>query len=472
MDYSPPALGTGLVLGDHVVQGVDANAVTWFLRHQTSFSGHWITEAAAMAALRVTRVLQNIAKSGWRAQSTAPQAASTASSSSSFPPGFSFELNEQQKEFQATARKFAREEIIPVAAQYDRSGEYPVPLIKRAWELGLMNGHIPEHCGGLNLGIFDTCLITEEIAYGCTGIQTAIEANSLGQMPVIIAGNEAQQKKYLGRMTEEPLMCAYCVTEPGAGSDVAGLRTRAEKKGNEYIINGQKMWITNGGKANWYFLLARTNPDPKAPTGKAFTGFIVEADSPGVQIGRKEMNMGQRCSDTRGIVFEDVRVPAENVLIGEGAGFKIAMGAFDKTRPPVAAGAVGLAQRALDEATKYALERKTFGKVLAEHQAVSFLLAEMAMKVELARLAYQRAAWEVDSGRRNTYYASIAKAFAGDIANQVASDAVQVFGGNGFNSDYPVEKLMRDAKIYQIYEGTAQIQRLIIAREHLGKYKE
>lgn len=423
-----------------------------------------------MSALRVTRVLQHIAKQGWRAQSTAPHTAVSASASSH--PGYSFELSEQQKEFQATARKFAREEVVPAAAHYDKTGEYPVPLIKRAWELGLMNGHIPESCGGLNLGIFDTCLITEEIAYGCTGIQTAIEANSLGQMPVIIAGNEAQQKKYLGRMTEEPLMCAYCVTEPGAGSDVAGLKTRAEKKGDEYIINGQKMWITNGGKANWYFLLARTNPDPKSSTGKAFTGFIVDADTPGVQPGRKEMNMGQRCSDTRGIVFEDVRVPAENVLIGEGAGFKIAMGAFDKTRPPVAAGAVGLAQRALDEATKYAMERKTFGKVLAEHQAVSFMLAEMAMKVELARLAYQRAAWEVDAGRRNTYYASIAKAFAGDIANQVASDAVQIFGGNGFNSEYPVEKLMRDAKIYQIYEGTAQIQRLIISRELFSKYNK
>ncbi|KAM9327108.1 medium-chain specific acyl-CoA dehydrogenase, mitochondrial [Gastrophryne carolinensis] len=421
-----------------------------------------------MAALRVSRVLQHIAKQGWRAQSTAPNPATA----SSLGTGFNFELTEQQKEFQATARKFAREEIIPVAAHYDKTGEYPVPLIQRAWELGLMNGHIPESCGGLNLGIFDTCLITEEIAYGCTGVQTAIEANSLGQMPVIIAGNEAQKKKYLGRMTEEPLMCAYGVTEPGAGSDVAGIKTRAEKKGNEYILNGQKMWITNGGKANWYFILARTNPDPKAPAGKAFTGFIVDGDSPGIQLGRKEMNMGQRCSDTRGFVLEDVRVPAENVLIGEGAGFRIAMGAFDKTRPPVAAGAVGLAQRALDEATNYALERKTFGKVLADHQAVSFILAEMAMKVELSRMAYQRAAWEVDNGRRNTYYASIAKAFAGDIANQVASDAVQIFGGNGFNSEYPVEKLMRDAKIYQIYEGTAQIQRLIISREHLSKYKE
>ncbi|XP_077370763.1 medium-chain specific acyl-CoA dehydrogenase, mitochondrial [Festucalex cinctus] len=407
-----------------------------------------------------------------RLQSSGATAAKISGENTTTATGFSFEFTDQQREFQQLARKFAREEIVPHAAQYDKTGEYPVPIIKKAWELGLMNGHIAEEYGGMGLSIFDNCLITEELAYGCTGVQTAIEANSLGQMPVIIAGNEAQKTKYLGRMTEEPLMCAYCVTEPGAGSDVAGVKTRAVKTGDEYVVNGQKMWITNGGKANWYFLLARTNLDPKCPTNKAFTGFIVDADTPGIQIGRKEMNMGQRCSDTRGITFEDVRIPKENVLLGEGAGFKIAMGAFDKTRPPVAAGATGLAQRALDEATAYSLERKTFGKVIAEHQAVSFLLAEMAIKVELARMAYQRAAWEVDRGRRNTYYASIAKAFAGDIANQVASDAVQVFGGNGFNSDYPVEKLMRDAKIYQIYEGTAQIQRIIVAREHLAKAKK
>uniref|UniRef100_A0A8C1Z1V6 Medium-chain specific acyl-CoA dehydrogenase, mitochondrial n=1 Tax=Cyprinus carpio TaxID=7962 RepID=A0A8C1Z1V6_CYPCA len=393
------------------------------------------------------QVLRAGVQAGRRFQSTGPQAGARAAIAASREAhgGFSFELTDQQKEFQEVARKFAREEIVPAAPSYDRSGEYPFPLIKRAWELGLMNGHIPEDCGGMGLGIFDACLITEELAFGCTGVQTAIEANSLG---------------------------AYCVTEPGAGSDVAGIKTRAVKKGDEYVVNGQKMWITNGGKANWYFLLARTDPDPKCPASKAFTGFIVEADTPGVQPGRKELNMGQRSSDTRGITFEDVRIPKENVLIGEGAGFKIAMGAFDKTRPPVAAGATGLAQRALEEATKYALERKTFGKFIAEHQAVSFLLAEMAMKVELARMAYQRAAWEVDQGRRNTYYASIAKAFAGDIANQCAADAVQIFGGNGFNSEYPVEKLMRDAKIYQIYEGTAQIQRLIISREHLGKFKQ
>ncbi|KAK5860319.1 hypothetical protein PBY51_021808 [Eleginops maclovinus] len=419
----------------------------------------------------LNKFLKASVRSGVRLQSSAATAASAAAPNN-ISLGFSFELSDQQKEFQQLARKFAREEILPVAADYDRSGEYPMPIIKKAWGLGLMNGHIPQDYGGMGLTIFDNCLITEELAYGCTGVQTAIEANSLGQMPVIIAGNEAQKSKYLGRMMEEPLMCAYCVTEPGAGSDVASLKTKAVKMGDEYVVNGQKMWITNGGKANWYFLLARSNPDPKCPTSKAFTGFIVDADTPGIIVGRKEMNMGQRCSDTRGITFEDVRIPKENVLIGEGAGFKIAMGAFDNTRPPVAAGATGLAQRAFEEATNYALERKTFGKVIAEHQAVSFILAEMAMKVELARMAYQRSAWEVDQGRRNTYYASIAKAFAGDIANQVATDAVQVFGGNGFNSEYPVEKLMRDAKIYQIYEGTAQIQRMIIARELLGRYKK
>ncbi|KAL2097517.1 hypothetical protein ACEWY4_006724 [Coilia grayii] len=418
----------------------------------------------------LNKVLRASIRTGLRYQSTSAQAATSAAGLAH--GGYSFELTEQQREFQDLARKFAREEIVPAASGYDRSGEYPMPIIKKAWELGLMNSHIPENCGGMGLTIFDSCLITEELAYGCTGVQTAIEANSLGQMPVIIAGSDAQKKKYLGRMTEEPLMCAYCVTEPGAGSDVAGIKTRAEKKGDEYVVNGQKMWITNGGKANWYFLLARTDSDPKCPASKAFTGFILDADTPGIQVGRKEMNMGQRCSDTRGITFEDVRIPKENVLIGEGAGFKIAMGAFDKTRPPVAAGATGLAQRALDEATNYSLERKTFGRLIAEHQAVAFMLAEMAIKVELARMGWQRAAWEVDSGRRNTYYASIAKAFAGDIANQVASDAVQVFGGNGFNSEYPVEKLMRDAKIYQIYEGTAQIQRLIISRELLGKFKK
>jgi len=253
------------------------------------------------------------------------------------------------------------------------------------------------------------------------------------------------------------------VTEPGAGSDVAGLATTAVKKGDEWVLNGQKMWITNGGVANWYFVLAKTDASKGASAG--FTGFIVDADTPGITVGRKEINLGQRCSDTRGITFEDVVVPAANVLGAEGVGFKVAMGAFDHTRPPVAAGAVGLARRAMDEAIAYATERKTMGVPIAHHQAVSFMIADMAIGIEAARSLTHKSAWEIDQGRKNTMFASMAKAFAGDHANKVAADAVQIFGGNGFNTEYPVEKLMRDAKIYQIYEGTSQIQRLIISRE-------
>lgn len=385
------------------------------------------------------------------------------------PNGFNFELTNEQKEFQQLARKFAREEIIPVAAQYDKTGEYPWPLLKKAHELGLMNMSIPTKYGGAGINCFDGCMINEELSYGCTGISTALGANSLAQAPLLVAGNDAQNKKYLSRMLEldgdKPLISAYCVTEPSAGSDVNGVKTKAEKKGDEYILNGQKMWITGGGYANWYFVLARTDSDPKAPANRAFTGFIVDGDSPGIIRGRKEINMGQRASDTRGITFQDVRVPKENVLGKEGAGFKIAMAAFDNTRPSVASGAVGLAWRAFDEAKKYSLERRTMGRLIAEHQAVAFILAEMVIGIEASRLCYQKSAWQLDLGQRNTYMASIAKALASDVANKSATDAVQVFGGNGFNTEYPVEKLMRDAKIYQIYEGTSQIQRLIISKE-------
>jgi len=386
--------------------------------------------------------------------------------------GISFNISPEQQEYLELAENFTKNEVIPVAGHYDVTGEYPWDVIKKAHATGLMNLHIPEAYGGMGLGTMEGCLITEKIAYGCTGIMTALEANGLGSMPIMIAGNEEQKKKYLTRLIEEPIMCAYGVTEPGAGSDVAGIKTKAEKKGDEWVINGQKMWITNGGVADFYFVLARTNPDPKCPTSKAFTGFIVDADTPGVTPGRKEKNMGQRCSDTRGITFEDVVIPKENVLIGEGAGFKVAMGAFDKTRPPVAAGAVGISQRALDEATKYATERKAFGVPILHHQAVAFLLADMAIGTESARLCYLKAAWQADNGIRNTLMASVAKCLAGDVANKSATDAVQVFGGNGFNTEYPVEKLMRDAKIYQIYEGTAQIQRIIISREWMSIAKQ
>lgn len=380
-----------------------------------------------------------------------------------------FELSEDSQALQELARKFAREEMLPAAAHHDQTMEYPQEIFAKAWELGLVNCHVGEEFGGMGLGCLDSCVIAEEMAYACTGMETAIEANSLGSMPLLVGGSKELKQEYLGRLLAEPIQAAYGVTEPGAGSDVSGLKTKAELVGDEWVINGEKMWITNGGVANWYFVLARTNPDPKCPSSKAFTGFIVERDWEGVEPGKKEINMGQKCSDTRGIRFDNVRVPKSNVIGEVGKGFLYAMAAFDNTRPPVAAAAVGLGWRALDEATQYSFQRKTFGKPIVQHQAVSFMLAEMASRVELGRLMTYKSAWMIDQGERNTYYASIAKLYAGDAANQNATDAVQIFGGNGFNCEYPVEKLMRDAKIFQIYEGTAQIQKLIIGREHIQK---
>jgi acyl-CoA dehydrogenase len=356
---------------------------------------------------------------------------------------FSLALSEEQQAFKEAARKFAQEEVMPVAAEYDRTMEFPRPIFDKAWELGLVNTHIPEDYGGLGLGCLEGCLIGEELAYGCTGIMTAMEANGLAEAPLIVAASHEQKMKYLGRMCEEPLQAAYCVTEPGAGSDVGAAKTSAVKKGDDWVLNGNKMWITNGGVANWYFVLAKT--DASAKTGAAFTGFIVDADSAGIIVGRKEVNMGQRCSDTRGITFDEVIVPDANRLGPVGDGFKIAMTAFDHTRPPVASGAVGLARRAMDEAIVYATQRQTMGSPIAGHQAVSFMIAEMAMGVEASRLLTHKAAWEIDMGRKNTMFASMAKGFAADHCNKVCADAVQVFGGNGFNTEYPVEKLMRDA---------------------------
>lgn len=373
-----------------------------------------------------------------------------------------FSLTEEQQALQELARKFAREEMAPKAAHHDETGEFPREIATKAWELGLMNTHVPPEYGGMGLGTLDGCIITEELAWGCTGIATAMEANALASAPVIVAGNDEQKKEFLGRLTGEPLFAAYAVTEPGAGSDVAGIRTKARKVGDEYVIDGSKAWITNGGVANWYFVLAYTDPEKKH---KGMSGFIVPADTPGITVGKKEWNLGQRASDTRGLTFEEVKIPAKYLLGKEGDGFRIAMSAFDHTRPPVASGAVGLAQRAMDEAIKYARERKTFGLPIAAYQSISFMIADMAMQIEAGRHLVRLAAWAIDNGKRNTKFAAMAKAFCADMAMKVATDAVQVHGGYGYSHEYPVEKLMRDAKIYQIYEGTSQIQRLIIAKE-------
>jgi acyl-CoA dehydrogenase len=375
-----------------------------------------------------------------------------------------FELSDEQKAIRDLADTFARKEILPIAAELDRTMAYPMELVKKAHAAGLLNPSIPAEYGGAGLNTLEQAIISESIGYACTGVGTAFAANDLALAPLLVAGTKEQITEFATPMTKEPLLAAYCVTEPGAGSDVAGIRTTAKDMGDHFVLNGSKMWITNGSVASWYFVLATLDP-AKGPKGMC--GFVLPAKTPGIQVGKKEINVGQRCSDTRGITFDNVKVPKKYLLGKPGEGFKIAMAAFDHTRPLVAAGAVGLAQRAFDEATRYALERKAFGVPIAQHQAVQFMLADMAKDIEAARLLVWRAAWELDQGRRNTKFASFAKCFAGDAAVRIASDAVQIFGGYGYNNEYPVEKLYRDSKIFQIYEGTQQIQRVIIARHVL-----
>ncbi|MGH9750232.1 MAG: acyl-CoA dehydrogenase family protein [Candidatus Polarisedimenticolia bacterium] len=373
-----------------------------------------------------------------------------------------FSLTEEQQQLRALAHEFAEKEIAPKAAHHDQTGEFPRDICRKAWDLGLMNTHIPAEYGGPGLGVLDGCLIAEETAWGCTGIGTAMEANTLAEAPVIVGGTDDQKKRFLAPMTREFRLAAYCVTEPQAGSDVQGIKTTARKVGDDYVLKGRKMWITNGSVADWYFVVAYTDP---AQRHKGMSAFVVPRDAPGIEIGKKEQNLGQRASDTRALTFNDVAVPKANLLGKEGQGWFLAMAAFDHSRPVVSAAAVGLARSAMEHAVRYAKERTTFGVPIFKHQSVAFSVAEMAMRIEAARLLVWQSAWRIDRGERNTREAAMAKAFAADSAMQTALDAVQVFGGYGYSREYPVEKLMRDAKIFQIYEGTSQIQRLIIAKE-------
>lgn len=377
-----------------------------------------------------------------------------------------FSLTAQQKALQEAARKFARNEMMPVARRYDESMEYPWDVMRKAHANGLLNISMPEKLGGMGLPLLDQVMIGEEMAYGCSGISTAMGANDLALGPLLVAGNEAQLEEFARPMVAEPQMAAYCVTEPGAGSDVQAIRTTVRRDKDHYILNGEKMWITNAGVATWYYVLATLEPGQGY---KAMCAFVIPANLPGIQAGKKEINMGQRASDTRAVRFTDVKVHKRYLLGEEGDGFKIAMKAFDKARPATATAAVGLAQCAFDHALRYAQERQTFGRQIAQHQAVAFMLADMARDIEASRLLVHKAAYLYDQGERNTKVASMAKCFATDTAVRVTQDAIQVFGGYGYNTEYPVEKLYRDAKIFQIYEGTNQIQRLIIARHVLDE---
>jgi acyl-CoA dehydrogenase len=376
-----------------------------------------------------------------------------------------FELSEEQKALVDEARRFVKQKIIPIAAACDREHRFPHDVFREAWELGFVAPGIPQEYGGNGISEVDHVLLTEELAYGCTGIQTSITVNTLGSTPIMIAGNDSQKKKYLGSLMAEPIYCAYALTEPGAGSDAAGITTRARKDGNHWVLTGQKCFITNGAFASWYTVFATVDP---ALRHKGIMAFVVDRDLPGVSVGKSEDKLGQRASNTATINFDEVRVPAENLIAPEGQGFKVAMQTFDRTRPDIAAGACGIMRRCLEESLAYAQERKTFGVPIGEHQMVQTMIAEMGIRYEATRLMMLKAASQIDKGGRNSLVASYSKAFGADGAMQSAIDAVQVFGGNGYITEYPVEKLMRDAKILQIYEGTSQIQRLVIARNLLA----
>ncbi|HEU4577755.1 MAG TPA: acyl-CoA dehydrogenase family protein [Polyangiaceae bacterium] len=372
-----------------------------------------------------------------------------------------FNLSEEQTALCEAARRFTKERIIPAAAAADRDALFPRDVFEEAWKLGLINTTVPAEYGGAGLGELDNALITEQLAYGCTGIQTSMLANTLAGTPVLLAGSDAQKRKYLGMLTSEPRFASYCTTEPSGGSDVAALKTQFRKVGSEYVLNGEKCWITNASLASFYVVFATSDP---AKRHKGIAAFIVDRETPGLNVGKHEDKMGQRASDTAAVHFEDVKVSGENLLAPEGEGFKLAMETFNQTRPDIGAMATGLMQRCLDESVAYARERKAFGVPIGEHQLVGAMLADMAIRTEATRLLYQKAAWNLDHGVRNPMASAYAKAFGADAAMQCALDAVQVFGGNGYVKDSPVEKLMRDAKVLQIYEGTSQIQRVVISR--------
>jgi len=375
-------------------------------------------------------------------------------------------LTEEQKEIVELTGKISKEQVLPVRAQLDEEEEFPWKVMNILADAGLFGIYIPQEYGGLGFGNFENCLAVEELSKYCIGISVSFAASGLGAYPILLYGNEEQKKKYLPLIASGKKLGAFGITESGAGSDAAAIRTTAVKDGNEYVINGVKQWITNGGEAEIYSVIAKTDKS-KGPRGAS--AFIIEKDTPGFTFGKKEKKLGIRASATRELVFEDCRVPRENLIAREGMGFIIAMKTFDQTRTGIAAQGVGLAQGALDAAIEYARERETFGKPIIAHQVVQHMLANMATQIEAARALTYLAAKIADNNSRDLAKVSaMCKLFATDVAMRVTTDAVQIFGGYGYMRDYPVEKMMRDAKILQIYEGTNQIQLNVIG-QHLIK---
>ena len=375
------------------------------------------------------------------------------------------QLTEEQLTLQREVRKFVENEIAPVAQQYDQSAEFPREIIGQAHKLGFLNLVAPGEYGGSGLSHFEAGLVLEEIAAGCGGFATSMVVNDLSLLPLALFGSDEQKERLIRPITEQGKLAAFCLSEPGAGSDVAGMSTSLVAKGDHYVLNGNKQWITNGGVADQYTVFGTVDREKRH---KGICCLVVAADSEGISTGPHENKLGQRCSNTTTVTFDNVKVPKENLIGVEGQGFPIAMQSLDYSRPMTAIIAVGIARRALEHAIAYAKERKQFGSAISSFQGLQFMLADMATEVDAARLLTRRASLLLDRGKRASLESSMAKRFAADMAMRVTTDAVQIFGGYGYTKDYPVEKLMRDAKLLQIYEGTSQIQRVVIARELLG----
>jgi acyl-CoA dehydrogenase len=377
-----------------------------------------------------------------------------------------FDLTPEQKTIEEKARRFAREVILPAAAKHDREADFPLDIMQKAYAEGYLTPLVPKKYGGGGWGILDTCLLSEELASGDMGIFVSIFVSTLALYPIISFGTEDQKERFLRPFSSKYTLASYCLSEPAAGSDPASMETTATPDGNGYLLNGTKMWITNGGYADLFVVFANTDRQKKH---QGIISLIVPASLPGIRRGGPIDKMGQRASNTTALTFQNVRVGKENLLGGEREGFKKAMAALDITRPMVGAGAVGLARSAMELAIQYAQKRIQFGVPISHHQAIQFILADMAIGIDAARLLVWRAACLADQGKQNSAEAAVAKAFAADMAMRVTTDAVQVYGGMGYTKYHPVEKLMRDAKVIQIYEGSAQIMRRIIARSMLGR---